>query len=195
MSQALPSESQWFYEDNGQRKGPVSESKIIELIGTSIVYRGVSVWKQGYPDWIKVEDSELYKYFDKSIPPPMSGSSINNTVVWVLAFAPLIGLILEFFVGLVVHDGNEYVASFAVQNGHYWYISLALNIALSVLDEKRLKKAGHNTNKFKGWVWLVPVYLYQRAKATQQNLSYFIVWIVCFILVDPVNNSVYLPLH
>ena len=31
-------------------------------------------------------------------------------------------------------------------------------------------------------VWLIPVYLYQRAKVLNQNLAYFIVWIVCFAL-------------
>ena len=68
-------------------------------------------------------------------------------------------------------------------NSKYWFVTLGLNIALAFFDEKRLKNAGHNTDKFKGWVWLVPVYLYQRAKATKQNLAYFIVWIVCFVLV------------
>jgi len=29
----------------------------------------------------------------------------------------------------------------------------------------------------------VPVYLYQRSQALKQNLAYFIVWIVCFLLI------------
>ena len=60
---------------------------------------------------------------------------------------------------------------------------MGLNLFLSVLDERRLRKAGHDTEDFKGWVWLVPVYLYQRAKATRQNLAYFMVWIACFAVV------------
>ncbi|MFO1353881.1 MAG: hypothetical protein U1E88_05305 [Acinetobacter sp.] len=38
--------------------------------------------------------------------------------------------------------------------------------------------------KFKGMVWLVPVYLFQRAKALDQSLAYFIVWIVCFLVAN-----------
>jgi hypothetical protein len=78
---------------------------------------------------------------------------------------------------------GEFGAQVAMANSKYWFVTLGLNIALAFFDEKRLKNAGHNTDKFKGWVWLVPVYLYQRAKATKQNLAYFIVWIVCFVLV------------
>lgn len=62
-----------------------------------------------------------------------------------------------------------------MEDAKYWFITVGLNIALSFADESRLRKAGHNTSKFKGWVWLVPVYLYQRAKATRQNLVYFCV--------------------
>ena len=78
---------------------------------------------------------------------------------------------------------SEYRAEQAVASGHFIYITLILNIALSFLDEKRLKQAGTDTSTFGGWVWLVPVYLYQRSQALKQNLAYFIVWIVCFLLI------------
>ena len=57
-----------------------------------------------------------------------------------------------------------------------------LNIGLSFWDEKRLQEGGLNTEKFKGWVWLVPVYLFQRAKALKHNMAYFAVWIGAFVL-------------
>ncbi len=176
-------ENKWFYEDKGQRKGPVSEDELIKLIKSSIISHGSSVWKEGFPDWLKVENTDLRIYLDNSSPPPLSGEHINNTIIWFLAFAPLIGYFLEWIVAGAVHGNNQFAAQVAMANSKYWFVTLALNIGLSVLDEKKLKKAGHNTDKFKGWVWLVPVYLFQRAKATKQNLAYFIVWIVCFVLV------------
>ncbi len=176
-------ENKWFYEDKGQRKGPVSEDELIKLIKSSIISHGSSVWKEGFPDWLKVENTDLRIYLDNSSPPPLSGEHINNTIIWLLAFAPLIGYFLEWIVAGAVHGNNQFAAQVAMANSKYWFVTLALNIGLSVLDEKKLKKAGHNTDKFKGWVWLVPVYLFQRAKATKQNLAYFIVWIVCFVLV------------
>ena len=184
MSEAqATTESAWFYEENGQRKGPVSQNEIIQFIKSSVISHGTSVWKQGFPDWLAVENTELRVHLDYTAPPPLSGEKINNTLVWVLAFAPLIGYFLEWVVAGAVHGGNQVGAAIAMANSKYWFVTLGLNIALAFFDEKRLKAAGHNTDKFKGWVWLVPVYLYQRSKATKQNLAYFIVWIVCFVLV------------
>lgn len=173
--------TQWYYEENGQKKGPVSEEQISQLIRASTVSHGTPVWKQGFVDWLPIESSDLRKYLDATSPPPLSGDHVNNTLVWILAFAPLIGYFLEWVVAGAIHKGNEFAAERAMEDAKYWFITLALNLVLSFADENRLRKAGHNTSKFKGWVWLVPVYLYQRAKATRQNLAYFCVWIVCFI--------------
>jgi len=184
MSEAqATTESKWFYEKSGQRKGPVSESEIIQLIKSSVISRGTSVWKQEFPDWLNVENTDLHVYLDNNAPPPLSGDHVNNTIIWVLAFAPLIGYLLEWVVAGAIYKDNEFAEQVAMANRKYWFVTLGLNIILSFFDEKKLRNAGHNTNKFRGWIWLVPVYLYQRAKATKQNLSYFIVWIVCFILV------------
>jgi len=82
----------------------------------------------------------------------------------------------------IVYRGDDSAVESAMNNGTLWFVTLLLNIALAFFDEKLLTKAGHNTSKFKGWLWIVPVYLYQRAKATKQSIAYFIVWIVCFLV-------------
>ncbi|WP_305805341.1 DUF4339 domain-containing protein [Stenotrophomonas sp. YIM B06876] len=179
----VATENQWFYEENGQRKGPILENEFVKFIKASTVSQGTPVWKQGFPDWMKLENTELRGHLNTHLPPPLSGEHISNSVVWVLAFAPFIGYFMEWIVAGALSGGNEVVAQIAMDGSKYWFVTLALNIALSIFDEKRLRKAGHNTDKFKGMVWLVPVYLYQRAKATKQSLAYFIVWIVCFVLV------------
>lgn len=161
----------WYYEEKGKREGPITEAEIARLVQTAVISHGATVWKTGFPNWLKIEDTELSKYLDHSIPPPLLGEGVNNTIVWVLAFAPIFGRIIEDFIA-------------DMHYGDYWFITLILNIALAYLDEGKLNQAGHNTEKLKGWVWIVPVYLYQRAKATKQNLAYFIVWIACFVLVQ-----------
>lgn len=183
IEESAANDKPWFYESGGQRKGGVSEGEIISLIKSGTLSHGSAVWKKGFPDWMKVENTELRSYLDESAPPPLTGEHVNNTVIWILAFAPLIGFMLEYFVAGIVHHDNQFLAEAAAASGKFWYITLILNIGLSLLDEKRLKKAGTNTDKFSGWVWLVPVYLYQRSQALKHNLAYFIVWIVCFVLV------------
>lgn len=174
-------ENVWFYEQGGQRKGGVSESEIIDFIRSGILTSGSIVWKQGFSDWVKIESTELGKYLSNNEPPPLTGENVNNTVVWVLAFAPILGLMLEYFVAGMVYD-SEYSIERAVSNGKFWYITLMLNIGLSYWDERRIKASGTNTSKFSSWVWLVPVYLFQRAKVLKHNLAYFIVWIICFVI-------------
>ena len=172
----------WFYEVNGVRKGGVSESEIIELIKNGTVSHGSFIWQKGFPDWMKIENTVLKIHLDDTSPPPLTGESVNNTIVWFLAFAPLIGLFFEGVLAGIIYGENEYRIEKALSDAEFWYITLILNIALSIFDSKRLKNAGHSTDKFKGWVWLVPVYLFQRAKILKHNYAYFAVWIVCFII-------------
>jgi hypothetical protein len=176
------SDNCWYHEQDGQRVGPISEDAIVALINAGRLSYGTSVWKRGFADWQRIEDTPLRTHLEQTAPPPLTGDHVNNSLVWILAFAPLLGLFLEYFVSGIMH-GNTDAADVAVSEGKYWFVTLALNIGLSYFDERRLQQAGHNTDKFKGWVWLVPVYLYQRAVALKQNLAYFIVWIVCFALV------------
>lgn len=95
---------------------------------------------------------------------------VDNTLVWTLAFAPILGAILEQVLRNTL--GNAWIFQFA---------TLALNIVLAVQDEKKLKQLDYNVEQL-GGAWLIPVYLFKRAKMLNHNLAYFIVWVVCFVL-------------
>ncbi|OJK56261.1 hypothetical protein BK247_27345, partial [Escherichia coli] len=116
------------------------------------------------------------------VPPALPGHRIPGDVVWTLAFAPLIGYILEMWTAEL--NGMSFERAYdAVSEGQYWFISLILNIALGYLDERKLRKSGVDTTAF-GWLaWLIPVYLWRRAKILGQKPAYFWVWLVMLILV------------
>lgn len=173
----------WFYEQRGERKGPVSEQTIITMIHEKIISHGSHVWQKGFPDWLLVENTNLRVHLDNDTPPPLSGERVDNSIVWILAFAPVIGYFLEWMVAYSRSGGVDLVAWIDMANSKYWFITLILNIGLSMYDERKLKKAGHDTARFKGFVWIVPVYLYKRAKYTKQSLAYLYVWIASFVLV------------
>ena len=84
---------------------------------------------------------------------------VKNTLVWILAFLPVIGAFFEF--------GS--------------FLFLVITIVLCFVDEKNLKKLGYE-DKSIGSAWLVPVYLYNRAKYFNHKKGYFIVWCVAFFL-------------
>lgn len=175
-------DGEWFYSRDGERKGAFSQAQMLEMINSGAIGYGTPVWRKGTPEWVSLEHSELSMHLVNQVVPPLTGSQVNNTVVWFLAFAPIIGLFLEYFFSFMI-NGNTSRAEYAVENGNYWYITVLLNVALSIWDEKILKKAGMDTSKFKIWVCIVPVYLFQRAKFLQQNVAYFIVWLICFALI------------
>lgn len=97
--------------------------------------------------------------------------SIRSDYVWFLAFAPLYGQIIENFIMNYVNGGEN-----------VFLITIFINILLSILDSKELKKAGYE-DKFLDESWLVPAYLYQRAKLLNENPSYLWLWIVCFVII------------
>ena len=179
--QQIHDETKWFYEKDGKRHGEVSASEIRLLVKTNQIGRKNLLWRNGMEDWIPVDQTDFRTSLSLDLPPPLTGAAVSNTVVWVIAFAPFISGVIEFMIGINSYD-DEDLAMLAVQEMEYFYIPLLLNIALCLFDERRLRDAGHDTAKFKGWIWLVPVYLYQRANNLKQGKSYFWIWIVMFII-------------
>jgi hypothetical protein len=97
-----------------------------------------------------------------------AGHRIPGGVVWTLAFAPFIGYALELWTAGL--NGMSFDEAYdAVSGGQYWFITLLLNIALGYLDERRLRKAGVDTITFGKLAWLVPFYLWRRAKTSVRN--------------------------
>ncbi len=178
---ATTNNAKWYYEENGQRKGPINEEQIKAMITAQQLSYGDQVWKNGMKDWISLELSELNELLSET-PPPLAGNKVNNTLVWLLAFAPIMGYVLEWIIALHFAKGNEEVAKVQMAEHSYWIVTLFLNLGLSYWDEKSLKKAGHDTTKFKGMTWLIPVYMYKRAKCLEHNMTYFAMWIISFLI-------------
>ena len=174
-------EKNWFYESDGEKKGPVTEKEIGELIRSGTVTAKSHVWKQGLTDWKSVEETELNTYVDKSVPPVVQ---VKSVMVWLLALSPLYasfiyGLILGFYQGFVRYN----VTSAGIRNVSVVYTSVwvGLLFALMAADEKLIKKAGHQ-DKISRWTWLItPRYLYKRSKLLNQNFLFLFVNLGCIV--------------
>jgi hypothetical protein len=169
----------YHYEQDGNSIGPVNKEDIQKLINDNVLNRDSKIWCPKFTDWKKIAETE----FDVTElgPPPLSGSSINNKYIWFLAFAPIIGIILEHAIANIAAT-NAYEAADNIANHKFIAATFWINIIFSWLDVKQLKKAGHDTSKFKSWLLLVPVYIYLRCEETKVNLAPFIIWIVLFII-------------
>lgn len=169
-------DNNWFYEGDGEKKGPITEKEIGELIRSGTVSTKSHVWKQGFTDWKSVDETELNVYVDKSVPPAMP---VKSVMAWLLAFLPFYGTIFySFLIGFY----QGYAGYGATYKGLmmvsllYLVIGIPFYIWLLISDEKLIKKAGYQ-DKVNRWTWLcTPVYLYKRAKLLKQNLLFMFVY-------------------
>ena len=93
--------------------------------------------------------------------PQFVSKKVNGVFLWILAAIPLVGMLL----------------------GIEWMLILAANILLCVADETQLKKKGYDTKSLgKQWVFLIPIYLYRRAKLLGQKPIHLVVWCLTFAL-------------
>lgn len=163
----------WYYVSGGKRIGPVEEAEFAFLYQQHKVDTDTLVWRDGAVDWLPLNQTDLVRLLppDKRVP-AVTGQGVNNTIVWILAFAPFLGLVLQgFLAGFTQSD---------VQN--FWCATLALNLVLSFADDKTLEAAGHDTKKMGVSAFLIPVYLFKRATFLKQGNSYAWVWVICFVL-------------
>jgi hypothetical protein len=164
MSEAT--EAKWYYADNGKRVGPIPRTEVEELIKAGKVDESTSVWS-GEGDWCPAKDTELVGLFApaEGTPPPLAGGDVDNRFVWLAVAVPLVGVIVELATGL---GGGEALGLY-----------LIANIVCCVLDERRLKAAGHESPN-SGWAVLVPAYLWMRASRLKQRRHYFWAWVAAF---------------
>jgi hypothetical protein len=170
----------WHLELDGERRGPLSHEEVIALIGDRKVNRDTLGWQPGFADWKPLSATLLAAEFTQE-PPPLHGKSVPNGLIWTLAFAPIIGdmIAVTAFYGTANALQIRIAEAAGTQAHKYWWITVVLNIGLSLWDEHKLRKAGYDTKKM-GGAWLVPVYLYRRATVLKHNLGYFFVWIASF---------------
>jgi hypothetical protein len=175
-------EKKWFFEESGNRQGPHTADEIIERIRSGKISYGSLVWAQGLKDWIPIERSELSSHLNAEVPPPLRGAHVENSFLWLAAFAPTIGVFIEWLVALTQYDDSEAAFS-STMMGEFFYITIALNIAFCMVDERILKRAGYDADRLFKWTLIVPAYLYKRAAVTSQKQWFLAVWIACYFIV------------
>jgi len=106
---------------------------------------------------------------------------VDNSLVWMLALAPLVCWLAAVVVALVVYGGEVGLSRSDWFTPIYLIAVIALQVLLSTADRKSLERADIDVSRFKD-AWLVPVYLFKRADALGQRKHYFITWLVSFAL-------------
>jgi hypothetical protein len=88
--------------------------------------------------------------------------------VWIAALIQLISIVLDFLMNGALSAT---------------WVVFACNCGILALDHMRLKMSGIDVSALSGWMCvLIPVYLFKRAELLGHKLSYFWVWIACFLI-------------
>jgi hypothetical protein len=170
----VTNQSSWYYAHEGKRLGPFNDDEIRLLIATDTIRRDSLVWCEGLADWTPAYQTDIRHLFGPdALPPPLKGESVNNAIVWTVAFVPILAIFLEDMLARAMQSPRS----------NFWWVPLALNIGLCLADERNLKNAGHDTKGMTIWaVLLVPVYLFVRASRLKQNNGYALVWLATFFI-------------
>lgn len=160
----------WYYLSDNDRKGPVTEQQVADLVANGTIIRGTMVWKEGLDKWIKIEDTSL-NHIVQRVMPAAPGNSVSDKWIWALATIPL-------FVNYIL-AGCFPTFSIPVVS----FITMTLNVTFALFDVIDLKKNGIDAGN---WVWLglilVPIYLFVRSSKTTKNYAPGIIWCILFLL-------------
>lgn len=170
--------SDWYYYHENEKKGPVPADVIIDSVNQNGIPNNTKVWCEGMSTWVPYNQSPLIaqskqrQEWPASVPPPipldepLKPVMVSNELIWILAFLPLIMLVLNQFI-------KDPLIGFIM--------AVAANTALIVADSIRIQNAGQKSpNVF--WLLIVPVYIFLRSKVLRQSYAPFWVWIVLFII-------------
>lgn len=184
----------WYYEKNGSRSDSITEEEMINLINKGGLQSTTLLWRDGMENWQPLLQTPLAVHLPQTTTPPAlphaapplpagnpALTSLNTTLVYALALAPLVGLLLRVFLLGLSGVPEEYMDS-AIASTDYWYIPVILNVGLSYLDAWKLREHGVETRQLGNITWLVPVWLWKRAQLLKQSPVYFWVWIVSFVI-------------
>lgn len=156
----------WHYVEKGAQIGPLTLDEMKSAISDRKITPSTKVWP-GKGDWVHASETLLSEFFEvreSTMPPPLAGEDIDNKFMWALVTVPIIGAIIDLMAGTVLV-----------------LPSIIANIALCMLDEKKVKAAGHAAPAH--WsVFIVPIYIWKRATLLNHKKHYFSAWVVAFAL-------------
>lgn len=189
----MSNNKEWFYVEKGEKKGPVSEVEMIELIKTAIISYGTLVWTKDFSEWQKIDNTDLIKYVQEISPPPINpvkdvGSAYFHRLLDkkplnfhnYFAWGMVVTMLANMLFGLLRSGFNVWITLISV------LLVLGLNCFLAYLDMNVIERAGLGKMNFR-WslIWAAifpPVYLYRRASQSKQKPIQFYAAIVCMLL-------------
>lgn len=161
--------SNWYYAEKGEKLGPFNLEELKDLVKKGKVSNDTKVWA-GMGDWVPAYQTALSGMFSapSDTPPPLTGAEVYNLYVWLVVAMPIVGALLELLFIDILGEAS-------------FLLYLVPNVVLCVLDERKLKAAGHQAPS-SWWCLIIPVYLWKRATLLKQKRHYFWGWMAALVI-------------
>ena len=100
---------EWHYESEGKRRGPVSEADMRAMIEDGTTNAETLVWKKGFREWTRTEDTDLRDYISYDAPPPLPGeedkpSPIKTVFGVIIAIITTVWTIISAILNMVARN-------------------------------------------------------------------------------------------
>lgn len=161
------SDVQWFYDDSGTRKGPVTTTAMQELINQGRLHLDTLVWRAGMADWGPLSATELSSGLTS--PPPIRKESMFQLWAWLVAVFPGIWVLM------VYSAPPEKVPTMGV-------IAILVWLCFIVLDIRMLRRAGYSKPTYMwaapmlfGQFYFATIYLFVRNRVVKGSLPQLVI--------------------
>lgn len=111
----------WFYAQNGQQQGPVSEFELSRLLSSGTISSETLIWKEGMPEWVPISSAapELATPSDTNYSVQQMREGVTAAAVGGVKFAGFwIRFAAKFIDGILLYVVNTAIqmAAFGVAN-------------------------------------------------------------------------------
>lgn len=190
----------WYYEENGAQRGPVSEADLRVMLGNGLLARDTRVWTASFgSQWLPASQTELRAHAQAAPaggPPPLTGAAPlqpafaypvppiagaggmpMTTSAWLIIGLPILMLVAEIMLAFAGRNPNVPPQTTAIG---FWGGVLLLVFAWK--DAQAIQRAGFNPTKrtMVPFMLLTPIgYFIRRKVVTGSSLAPLWMWLAC----------------
>jgi hypothetical protein len=180
-------ETNWFYEQNGSKKGPIPKDELAKLIIDETIDPDTLIWREGMPNWLKANETGEFGRGDG--PPPLPISHVSSGFILLVSTLPIWMLFVQLIISLAIAGDNTRLGAQYYDHNAWIIVTMIINAFFCSIDSTKLKKIGVEVSYI--WaIFIVPVYIYQRGSKLMKiyggdfvkNQIFFFIWLGSFLI-------------
>lgn len=191
-------ETSWFYEDNGQHRGPIGEADLAAMFANRTLSPQTRVWTAAFgnewkfasqthmlprsgplPPPLPTQTRAPWQQAAQSRPPAFGGQLTDKYAYW-LAFSPLLMLVFD----VVVYATGVNTQDPALATKLRWGDFL-IGAVFAGLDARDLYRSGlyPKAKTMAAFILLTAVaYFWRRHYVVGRSVKFIFIWIGCFVV-------------